>query len=69
MTVIVQVVMMVTLAKLNVIYVKEQKNMPVVIKKMSFMTILTTGVITAILKIYSASIIIHLIPTQSKVTP
>ena len=48
---IVQVVMLVTLTKLNVIYAQEQKNIPVVIKKVPFTTILATAVITAILKI------------------
>ena len=48
--------------------------MPVVIKEVPFTTILTTAVITAILEIYSVSIMIHLIKhylvsTQSKVTP
>ena len=45
----VQVVMIVTLAKLKVIYAQEQKNMLVVINKVPFMTILTTAVVTAIL--------------------
>ena len=71
---IVQVVMIVTLEKLNVIYAQEQKNMLVVMKEVPFMTILRTAVITAILKIYPVSIMIHLIKhysvsTQSKVTP
>ena len=71
---IVQVAMKVTLEKLNVIYAQEQKSMMIVIKEVPFTTILRTVVITAILKIYSFSIIIHLIKhylvsTQSKVTP
>ena len=71
---IVQVVMIVTLEKLSVIYAQEQKNMLVVMKEVPFMTILRTAVITAILKIYPVSIMIHLIKhysvsTQSKVTP
>ena len=41
------------IGKTEQIYAQEQKNMPVVIKKMSFMTILTIAVITGILKIYS----------------
>ena len=49
---IVQVVMIVTLEKLNVIYVKEQKSMSAVMKEVPFMTTLTTAVITFILKIY-----------------
>ena len=66
----IQFVMIVTFAKVNIIYAQEQKNMPVVIKKMSFTTTLATAVITAVLKIYSVSIMIHLIkhclvPTQS----
>ena len=40
------------MARLNVTYTKEQKNMPVVIKKVPFTTILTTAVITAALKIF-----------------
>ena len=71
---IVQVVMIVTLEKLSVIYAQEQKNMLVVMKEVPFMTILRTAVVTAILKIYPVSIMIHLIKhysvsTQSKVTP
>ena len=71
---IVQVVMIVTLEKLSVIYAQEQKNMLVVIKEVPFTTISRTAVVTAILKINSVSIMIHLIkhylvPTQSKVTP
>ena len=71
---IVQVVMIVTLEKLSVIYAQEQKNMLVVMKEVPFITILRTAVITAILKIYPVSIMIHLIKhysvsTQSKVTP
>ena len=71
---IVQVVMIVTLEKLSVIYAQEQKNMLVMMKEVPFMTILRTAVITAILKIYPVSIMIHLIKhysvsTQSKVTP
>ena len=71
---IVQVVMIVTLEKLSVIYAQEPKNMLVVMKEVPFMTILRTAVITAILKIYPVSIMIHLIKhysvsTQSKVTP
>ena len=54
------IVMIVPLEKLNVIYAQEQKNMPVVIKKVSFTTILTTAVITVTLKIYFVSIIIYL---------
>ena len=70
---IVQVVMTVTLVKLNVIYAQEHKNMPVVIKKRPFTIILAAVVITAILKFYSVSIIIHLIKhylvlTRSEVT-
>ena len=62
--------MIVTLAKLNVIYAQEQKNMLVVINKVPFTTILTTVVVTAILKIYSVSITIdfikhYLVSTQS----
>ena len=56
---IVQVVMIVTLEKLSVIYAQEQKNMLVVMKEVPFMTILRTAVITAILKIYPVSIMIH----------
>ena len=71
---IVHVVMIVTLEKLSVIYAQEQKNMLVVMKEVPFMTILRTAVITAKLKIYLVSIMIHLIKhylvsTQSKVTP
>ena len=71
---IVQVVMIVTLEKLSVIYAQEQKNMLVVIKEVPFTTISRTAVVTAILKINSVSIMIHLIKhyivlTQSKVTP
>ena len=58
----IQFVMIVTFAKVNIIYAQEQKNMPVVIKKVSFTTTLATAVITAVLKIYSVSIIV---PTQS----
>ena len=70
---IVQVAMIVTLEKRNVIYSQEQRNMPVVIKKVPFTTILATAIITATLKIYFVSIMIHLIKhywvsTQSKVT-
>ena len=66
----IQFVMIVTFAKVNIIYEQEQKNMPAVIKKMSFTTTLEIAVITAVLKIYSVSIMIHLIkhylvPTQS----
>ena len=66
--------MIVTLEKLSVIYAQEQKNMLVVIKEVPFTTISRTAVVTAILKINSVSIMIHLIkhylmPTQSKVTP
>ena len=53
--------MIVTLAKLNRTYAQEQKNMPVVIKKVSITTTLTTAVITTILKFYFASKIIHMI--------
>ena len=71
---IVQVVMIVKLEKLNVTYAQERKNMLAVMKEVPFMTILRTAVITAILKIFSVSIMIHLIKhysvsTQSKVTP
>ena len=71
---IVQVAIIVTLEKLSKIYAQEQKNMIVVMKEVPFMIILRTVVITAILKIYSVSIMIHLIKhylisTQSKVTP
>ena len=41
MGLIVQVVTIVTLAKLKVIYAQEQKNVLVVIKKVPFTTILT----------------------------
>ena len=58
---IVQVVMIDTLEKLSVIYAQEQKNMLVVMKERSFTTTLKTAVITAILKIYSVSIMIHFI--------
>ena len=66
----IQFVMIVTFVKLNIIYAQEQKNMPVVIKKVSFTTILATAAITAVLKIYSVSIMILLIkhclvPTKS----
>ena len=66
--------MIVTLERLRVIYAQEQKNMLVVIKEVPFTTISRTAVVTAILKINSVSIMIHLIkhylvPTQSKVTP
>ena len=66
--------MIVTLEKLSVIYAQEQKNMLVVIKEVPFTTISRTAVVTAILKINSVSIMIHLIKhclvsTQSKVTP
>ena len=54
------IVMIVPLEKLNVIYAQEQKNMPVVIKKVLFTAILTTAVITVTLKIYFVSIIIYL---------
>ena len=65
--------MIVTLEKRNGTYAQKQKNMHVVIRKVPFMTILTTAVITATLKIYSVSIMIHfikhyLVSTQSKVT-
>ena len=71
---IAQVVIIVTLEKLRKIYAQEQKSMIVVMKEVPFMIILRTVVITAILKIYSVSIMIHLIKhylisTQSKVTP
>ena len=71
---IVQVAIIVTLEKLSKIYAQEQKNMIVVMKEVPFMIILRTVVITAILKIYSVSIMIHLIKhylisTHSKVTP
>ena len=66
--------MIATLEKLNVIYAQEQKNMPLVIKKVPFTTTLTTEVITVTLNIYSLSIMNYLIKhylvsTQSKVTP
>ena len=66
--------MIVTLEKLSVIYAQEQKNMLVVIKEVPFTTISRTAVVTAILKINSVSIMIHLVKhyivsTQSKVTP
>ena len=66
--------MIVKLEKLNVTYAQERKNMLAVMKEVPFMTILRTAVITAILKIFSVSIMIHLIKhysvsTQSKVTP
>ena len=71
---IVQFVMMVTLEKLSAIYAQEQKNMLVVMKEVPSRTILRTTVTTAIVKINSVSIMIHLIKhylvsTQSKVTP
>ena len=71
---IVQVVMIVTLEKLNIIYAQERMNMLAVMKEVPFMTMLRTAVITGILKIFSVSIIIHLIKhysvsTQSEVTP
>ena len=71
---IAQVVIIVTLEKLRKIYAQEQKSMIAVMKEVPFMIILRTVVITAILKIYSVSIMIHLIKhylisTQSKVTP
>ena len=47
--------------KSKLIYVQGQKSMPWVIEKVPFRTILTIVVITAILKIYSFSILIHLI--------
>ena len=58
---IVQVVMIVTLEKLNVTYAQEQNNTLVVIKKVLFTTTLTSVVITVRLKIYSAPIMIYLI--------
>ena len=66
--------MIATLEKLNVIYAQEQKNMPLVIKKVPFATTLRTEVITVTLNIYSLSIMNYLIKhylvsTQSKVTP
>ena len=67
--------MIVTLEKLNIIYAQEQKSMPVVMKEVPFMAICAIyAVITAILKIYYISIMIHLLrqyllSTQSKVTP
>ena len=66
--------MMVTLEKLSAIDAQEQKNMLVVMKKVPSTTILRTAVTTAIVKINSVSIMIHLIKhylvsTQSKVTP
>ena len=71
---IVQVVMIVKLEKLNVTYAQERKNMLAVMKEVPFMTILRPAVIIAILKIFSVSIMIHLIKhysvsTQSKATP
>ena len=72
-TLIVHVVIIVKLEKLNVIYVQEQKSMLLVMKEVPFMTILRTAVFTAILKIYSVSIIHlikhYLVSTQSKVKP
>ena len=64
---IVQVLVVVTLAKLNVIYAQEQKNMLVVTKEVPFATILTTAVFTGIFKIYSFSIMIH--SKQYQVSP
>ena len=66
--------MIATLEELNVIYAQEQKNMPLVIKKVPFTTTLTNEVITVTLNIYSLSIMNYLIKhylvsTQSKVTP
>ena len=58
---IVQVVMIVTLEKLNVTYAQEQNNTLVVIKKVLFTTTLTSVVVTVRLKIYSAPIMIYLI--------
>ena len=56
-----------------VIYAQEHKNMPEVITNVPFRTILTTTVITAILKIYSDDKMIYLVKhylvsIQSKVT-
>ena len=45
--------------KSSVIYAQEQKDMLVMMKEVPFTTILRTAVITAILKIYSVSIMIH----------
>ena len=54
--------MIVTLEKLNIIYAQEQKSMPVVMKEVPFMAICAIyAVITAILKIYYISIMIHLL--------
>ena len=52
---IVQVAMIVTLEKLNVIYAQERKNMLVVMKDVQFMTILRTAAITTIMKIFPVS--------------
>ena len=54
-------------------YTQDEKSMLLVMKEVPFTTILRTVVITVILKIYSVSIIIHLIKhylvsTQSQVT-
>ena len=45
--------------KSSAIYAQEKKDMLVMMKEVPFTTILRTAVITAILKIYSVSIIIH----------
>ena len=71
---IIQVFIITTLAKLNVIYRQEKKNILVITKKLPFTTILTTAIIKVIFKIFSVSIMIHLIKyylvsIQSKVTP
>ena len=58
---IVQVVIIVTLEKLNVIYAQGQKNMLVVMKEAPFTAILRVAVVKAKMKIVSISIMIHLI--------
>ena len=58
---IVQVVIIVTLEKLNVIYAQGQKNMLVVMKEVPFTAILRVAVVKAKMKIVSISIMIHLI--------
>ena len=66
--------MIVTLEKAERNLCTRAENMLVVMKEVPFTTILRTAVITAILKINSVSIMIHLIKhylvsTQSRVTP
>ena len=56
---IVQVLVIVALAKLNIIYALEEKNMLVVTKKVPFTSILTTAIFTGIFRIYSVTIVIH----------